>query len=163
MRGTAPVGALPGGIPAAVVAWLIALAVTSAAEAASPLPPAFTCTALLLAVEAALAWAVLALAARTPLRAQVLQALGLLAAVRNAVLVPVSLVLVADAGGAAPGTVLALAVLVGLATVAAMAVLVRRYLDLWQQALGRSRRVAGAVLLAMALVLLGVEAMPGGG
>ena len=66
----------------------------------------------------------------------------------------------ADAGGLAPAAVLTVAVAVGLATVAVMAVLVRRYLDLWQQALGRSRRMAGAVLLATAVLLLGVEAIP---
>ena len=158
MGGTAPLGVLPGGVTPVLAAWLFALLVTAAVDAAAPIPSSLTRAALVLAAEVALGWAILALAGRTPLRTQVLLAQGLLAALRNAVLAPVSLLLVADAGGLAPAAVLTVAVAVGLATVAVMAVLVRRYLDLWQQALGRSRRMAGAVLLATAVLLLGVEA-----
>lgn len=143
-----------------IAAWLLALLVTAAVEAAFPVQAPLARTALVLAAELALAWALLVLAGRTPLRAQGLVALGLLAAVRNAVLAPVSLLLVADAGGLGPAAVLAIAVVVGLVSAAVMAVLVRRYLDLWQLALGRPRRIAGLVLLAMAVLLLGVEALP---
>lgn len=133
---------------------------TLVVDAAAPLPAQPLRTAGVVAGEVLLSWTVLAFAGRTPLRAQVLQALGLLAALRNVVLAPVSLLLLAGSTDATPGFMLA-AVSVGLVTVIAMAWLVGHYLALWQQALGRSRRVAGAVVVALALALLALEAALG--
>lgn len=105
--------------------------------------------------------AVLAVARRRHLLAQALQAGGLLAGLRNLILAPVLALLFAADADAGPGTILVLFLPVALATVAAMAWLVARYLALWKQVLQAGRVAAGALLLGMALALLLAEAVLG--
>lgn len=156
LRGRAPLGALGPAPVAAPAAWLVALVVGLVVDAASPVAIAPWRTVVLLAFEALLSLLILR-AAGARMRLQPMQALGLLAALRNAVLAPVPALLLADAAGATPGVVLVVFLPVALVMVAAMAWLVRRYLDVWQQALGCSRRLAGGALLAVATALLAVE------
>ena len=159
LRGQGPLEILPGRPLPAVAAWLAALALTCAADLASASGPGVLHAPLVLAVEAALMAAVLAFARRRHLIAQVLQGGGLLAGLRNLVLAPVLALLFAAGADAGPGTILLLFLPLALATVAAMAWLVARYLALWKQALRAGRGAAGALLLGMALALLLAEAV----
>lgn len=161
LRGREPLEILPARPLPAVAAWLLALAVTWAVDLSSPDGPSVAHAPLVLAVEAGLLVAVVALARRRRLLAQALQAGGVLAALRNLILVPVVLVLVAADKDARPGSVLMLFLAVALLTVAAMAWLVGRYLALWRQALGTGPVLGGALLLGMALALLAAEAVLG--
>lgn len=160
LRGRGPLEILPGRPQPAAAAWLLALGLTWAADLAWPGGPALWHVPWVLALEAALMAAVLGIARRR-LLAQALQAGGLLAGLRNLILAPVAGLLFAADGHAGPGAILALFLVVALATVAAMAWLVHRYLALWKQALGTGTARAGALLLGMALVLLLAEALPG--
>ena len=162
LRGQGPLEILPGRPLPAAAAWLLALALTWAADLSSPAGPAMPHAPLVLAVEAGLMAAVLAAARRRHLLAQALQAGGLLAGLRNLILAPVLALLFAADADAGPGTLLVLFVPVALVTVAAMAWVVARYLALWKQALRASPGVAGALLLGMALALLLAEALLGG-
>ena len=159
LRGTGPLEILPGRPLPAAMAWLFALALSCAVAAGAPPRQAMAAVVTGLMVEALLIVAVLLVARRRHLLAQALQAAGLLAGLRNLLLAPVVGLLFVAGEGAGPGTILALFVPLGLATVLAMAWLVRRYLALWKQALGTTSVAAGALLLGLALALLLAEAV----
>lgn len=142
----------------AILAWWCALGLTLAAAIGTPSPFGPGALALGLLVEALLVTAILGAARRRHRLCQVLQAAGVLAGLRNLVLAPVLAVLFLSAHGAGAGTLLALGLVLGLATVLAMAWLVRRYVALWRQALQIRPAAAGAVLLGIALALLLAEA-----
>lgn len=159
LRGDGPLEILPARPLPAAAAWLFALVLAWATGAVSPQGQMARHAALTLGIEALLTAVMVLVACRRNLLAQVLQAAGLLAGLRNLVLAPVLALLLADRAQAGPGTILALFVPLALATVAAMAWLVRRYLALWQQALRIKPAMAGAVLLGLALALLFAEAL----
>lgn len=159
LRGAGPLEILPGRPLPAATAWLFALGLSCAVAAGAPPRQTLGAVASGLAVEALLVAVALLAAKRGRLIAQALQAAGLLAGLRNLLLAPLIAVLFMAREGAGPGLILALFVPLGLATVLAMAWLVRRYLALWREALRTTATTAGAVLLALALALLLAEAV----
>ncbi|WP_456982733.1 hypothetical protein [Luteimonas sp. A478] len=159
LRGAGPLEILPGRSLPAVLAWLFALGLTWSVSVGVPPGQAPAAFVSALAIEALLVAAVMLVARRRHLLSQALQATGVLAGLRNLVLAPVVALLFLSGERAGAGMILALFVPLGLATVVAMAWLVRCYLALWQQALRTTPAVAGALLLGLALALLLAEAV----
>lgn len=159
LRGRAPLGALPDRPVPTVLAWGTAGLAALLIEAVSPLAldPGRALGPLL--IELGLVAAVLSVAKRRRVRVplvQALQATAWLAVARTLILAPVLLVIAA--ARVASATVLGVFLLVALVTVAAMAWLIRRYLQLWREALQVGARTAAGILLALAVALLLIEA-----